>query len=285
VLNIAAGLVLGLLLGVGLAWLRERLRPAVHTAEEAAEVLEPPLLASIPLSRRFIPGDPQVAEGYDVLRTNLTLQSREHTLRTVVFLSHNPGVGKSSSVEGIGYAAMRAGSNVVLVDGDLRAGTLSERLGNTPSAAPPPKRKERAGLRDVVLQATPLDDVLVELGPNLTLLPAGTGAESPMSLLYAPRVEEVLAELRDRFDLVVIDSPPVAYLADGLILASLADAAVIVARSDITSRRDLQRVVATLRPTNTRIAGFVMFEPIEADRSYYGSGIAARPMTLDPAPH
>jgi Mrp family chromosome partitioning ATPase len=96
-------------------------------------------------------------------------------------------------------------------------------------------------------------------------------------------MKKVLSELGDRFDLVLIDSPPIAHLADGLVLASLSDAAVVIARSKVTSQRDLQKAVAALRPTGTYVAGLVMFEPVDVDDSYYAAGLESRTVVLDAA--
>ena len=272
-LNLAAGLALGLLLGVGLAWLRERIRPLLHTSEEAAAAADLPLLASVPLRRRLLANDPMLSEAYDVLRANLTLHARTTALHSVVFVSQNPAVGKTSAVAGVARAAARGGSRVVVVDADLRAGSLTRRSGHDTSR----------GLPDAVLNEAPLDDVLIELDPNLWGLMAGTGVANPPSLLHSPRMKQVLSELGDRFDLVLIDSPPIAHLADGLVLASLSDAAVVIARSKVTSQRDLQKAVASLRPTGTYVAGLVMFEPVDVDDSYYAAGLESRTVVLDAA--
>ena len=273
VLNIIAGIVLGLLLGAGLAWLRERVTPALHSSDQAASLLDVPLLASIPLRRRVVPGEPVLGEAYEILRANLVFQSRDQALRVVAVLSQNPGVGKTSTVEGLAYAAVRGGTTVAIVDGDLRAGTLSARLDHDDSR----------GSRDVVLDGLPLDDALIELGPNLAFLPSQAPVASPPSLLYSQRMREVVAELRDRFDLVVIDCPPLAQLADGLIVSSLADGVLMVARSGITSRQDLLSGMASVRQTRTPVVGLVMFEPVTTDDAYYPAVVGSRPVVPDSA--
>jgi capsular exopolysaccharide synthesis family protein len=258
-LNATAGILLGLLLGAGLAWWRERRAPGLHSAEEAAALIDVPLLAAIPLRRRVLAGDPSVVESYDLLRANLTFQSLDRGLCVVTVAGKNVGVGKTSTVEGLAFAAARSGSSVVVVDGDLRRGSLSQRLGHG----------GREGLCDLVCGGRSLDDVLVELAPGVALLPSNAPTPNPPSLLYSQRARDAINELRDRFDLVLIDSPPVAQLADGLILASLSDGVLIVARSGVTTGPDLQSGVTKIRQARVPLVGLVFFTPLSVDTTYY----------------
>lgn len=259
-LNIAAGLLLGLLLGLCLAWLRERLSDDdTRSASDAMEIIDVPLLASVPLRRRVHAGDPVVYEAYEVLRANLVFQSRDRALRVVTFLSHNPAVGKTSAVEGFAYAAIRGGSNVLVIDGDLRAGTLSERLGHS----------QDPGVAEVLVESIGLDEAIVSLAPGLSLLTARLPVPNPPSLLYSHAMREMMAELRERFDLIVIDSPPIAHLADGLILASLSDGVAVVARAGVSKRSDLLATAASVGQSGTPLVGLVVFEPRTIDKTYY----------------
>jgi capsular exopolysaccharide synthesis family protein len=257
-LNLIAGLLLGLLLGVALAWLREILQPGLRSAEEAATLLDVPLLASIPLRPGLRPDDPSLLEAYDVLHTNLFFALRDRGLRVVTFVGPNPQVGKSSTVEGLAKAVVGGGRNVLVVDGDMRAGVLSSRLGYG----------SHSGMTDVLQGTVVLDDALVALGPKLSLLPTHHSAINPPSLLSGGNMRELGSELRERFDVVLIDSPPIMGLADGLILASLSDAVVIVARTGLTKPSDLTTAAASLRQSQTPIAGIVVFEERQVE-SYY----------------
>lgn len=257
-LNLIAGLLLGVLLGVGLAWLREILSPGLRSAEEAAALLNVPLLASIPLKSRLQDDDPALLEAYDVLHTNLLFALRGHEMRLVTFVGPNPQVGKSSAVEGLARAAIGDGRNILLVDGDMRAGVLSNRLG----------QGAHAGVAEVLRGEIGLDDALVSLGQGLTLLPTHRSKINPPSLLSSAAMRDLSVELRERFDIVLIDSPPIADLADGLILASLSDAVVMVARTGLTRPADLTAAATSLRQSQTLVAGMVVFEERQVE-SYY----------------
>ncbi len=130
VLNLIAGVLVGLLIGALLAWLRALLDRRLHSSAEAERLLGVPTLAHIPVRRRFSGDDPVLGEAYDVLRANLAFLSYDQDLHVVTFTSFNPREGKSSTVEGLAYAAVRGGLGVLIVDGDIRTRSLSERLGH-----------------------------------------------------------------------------------------------------------------------------------------------------------
>jgi capsular exopolysaccharide synthesis family protein len=270
-LNLLAGLLLGVLLGVGLAWLREILQPGLRSADEAAALLDVPVLASIPIRPRMRADDHALLEAYDILQTNLFLAIRNSDLRLVTVLGPNPRVGKTSVVEGWAKVAARGGRNILIVDGDMRAGTLSSHFG----------QGQQAGMVELLQGAIDLDEALVSLESGLSLLPTRQSSINPPSLLSGERMRVLSAELRERFDVVLIDSPPVAGLADGLILASLSDAVVMVVRTGLTKPTDLTTAATSLYQSQTSIAGLVVFE--ERSVEAYYPVVRQRDTAHDPA--
>jgi capsular exopolysaccharide synthesis family protein len=271
-LNLIAGLLLGVLLGVGLAWMRDVLRPGVRSADDAAALLDVPVLASIPLRPQLRAEDPVLPEAYEVLQTNLFFAMRNQDLCIVTVVGPNPQVGKTSAVEGLANVAGPGGRNVLIVDGDMRAGALSSRFG----------QGLHAGMVELLQGTIDLDDALVSLGPGLSLLPTRPSRINPPSLLSGSRMRGLTAELRERFDIVLIDSPPIAGLADGLILASLSDAVLMVVRAGLTKPADLTGAAASLHQSQTPIAGLIVFEE-RAVESYYPVAREERPPVHDPA--
>jgi capsular exopolysaccharide synthesis family protein len=259
VLNIVAGVLLGLLGGAGLAWLRAFLDRGLHSSQEVEGLLGVPVLASVPIRKRFSADDPVLAEAYDVLRANLVFASLDQPVAIVTLTSFNPREGKTSTALGLAYAAARAGVNVLLVDGDVRTQTLSQRLGHD----------EAPGLTTALSGWCSLDDALTEVETGLSLLPAGAIPPNPPSVLSSGRMHDLVGELRERYSLVIIDSPPVAHLADPSILASYSDAVVVVARVGVTARADLPAMATTLRQSPTPIVGAVVLEPREVEQTYY----------------
>lgn len=258
-LNLVAGFLLGLIVGSALAYLRAFLDRGLHSGAEAEELIEAPVLASIPLRRRYSAQDAVLGEAYDVLRANLAFLALDKSLQVITFSSYNPGEGKSSTVEGLAYAAVRGGINVIVIDGDVRTQTLSKRLGHG----------DAPGLTNVVAGLATLDGTVVELVPGLSLLPAGPTPPNPPSLLSSGRMRDVIADFRERHTLILIDSPPVAHLADASVLAALSEGIVLVARVGVTDRADLRAAIANLRHIPTPLIGAVVLQPQRMDESYY----------------
>jgi len=261
-LDLLGGALLGVVLGVGLAWARASLRPAIHSADELTALVDLPLLASIPLEAHYKADDPPVAEAYRVLHANLMFALRARGVQVVTIAGFNPRVGKTSTVEGLASAFSRSDRQVVVVDGDMRAATLSKRLGYP----------DRPGIVDVLQGRTGLDDALIPVQEGLSLLPSVSSHVNAATLLAGSATFALMAELRERFDVVLIDSPPLGGLADALILGSHSDVIVLVVRTGVTRPRDLASIHDG-RLNMTPILGTVVFEEVTSGghNYYYGS--------------
>jgi capsular exopolysaccharide synthesis family protein len=260
VLNIVAGILLGLLVGVGLAWLRVRLDTGLHSGDEAADILKVPNLASIPQARRSASANPledrAVRDAYDVLQTNLRFSSPDRPPEVVVLSSFSAGEGKSSVARGLAEATVHAGESVLVVDGDLRMRSLTLNWGFAGAA----------GVSTAI--GSHNFDGVTEINPGLSFLPAGPPSPSPVSLLYSAQMRQLLDEMRSRYSLIIIDSPPAAHLADASLWASMADGIIVVARVGKTKRAQLTELATKLAATPTPILGAVVFEPRTADLPY-----------------
>jgi len=273
-LNLVAGVLLGLFAGFGLAWLRVRLDRGLHSGREAEELLGVPVLASIPIRKQRLPEDPILQEAYDVLRTNLVFLSVEQAIRVLTVTSYNPEEGKTSTIEGLARAAVRGGMKVLVIDGDTRKRTLSKRLGFGASS----------GLTNVIAGIVTATDAIAEIVPGFFFLPSGTMAPNPPGLLSSSNMQKLMKNLREHFSLIVIDSPPLAYLADASILASISDGVVLVVRVGVTERGNLPAAAASLRHSPTPLVGLVTLEPRSVDDAYYPQGsrgdLSAAPETV-----
>jgi capsular exopolysaccharide synthesis family protein len=258
-LNLVAGVLLGLFVGFGLAWLRVRLDRGLHSGREAEELLGVPLLASIPIRKQRRLEDPILQEAYDVLRTNLVFLSVEQAIRVLTVTSYNPEEGKTSTIEGLARAAVRGGVRVLVIDGDTRKRTLSRQLGFGAGR----------GLTNVIAGIAATREVIKEIAPGFFFLPSGTMAPNPPGLLSSSKMQTLMKGLREIFPLIVIDSPPLAYLADASILASISDGVVLVARVGVTERGNLPAAAASLRHSPTPLVGLVTLEPRSVDDAYY----------------
>jgi len=273
--NVMLGLILGLLLGVGLAALLERIDRRVRTIDELEELYGVPILARIPRSqrlskRRVDSVGPQTQEGeaFRVLRTNLRYFNLDGGPRSILITSPEAGDGKSTVARSLATTMAEMGDNVLLVEGDLRKGGELKGVKGTPAT----------GLSNV-LAGTPYERVLLELPvPDgrdkdraFTILPSGPVPPNPSELLDSDRMRELMAELRERFDVVVIDSPALGAVSDALSLVPDVSAVVIVGGLGRTTRdagRELSKQLSLLgtKPIGV-IANFT--EPERGKYSHY----------------
>ncbi|WP_432476755.1 polysaccharide biosynthesis tyrosine autokinase [Nocardioides sp. GXQ0305] len=285
-LNLILGTLVGLVLGVGAALLRDRLDDVVHEETAVRQALDAVVLGRVPQwperayrDRLVTLLDPQspASEEYQRLGVNMrfmlaTLTKDDGAL--VLLTSGQEGEGKTVTSCNLAVAAARLGLNVVLVDGDLRRASCALRFG----LGDPP------GLSDLLIeQGAEASRYLVDVGvENLSFLPAGTSAPDPVALLSSPRMELLLRELTARADLVVIDSPPLLTGADTLELATHSDMVIVVTRERVSRRRQLVAVRESLRHVTVRSVGLV-YNGIGDSTRGYGYRRRARP-ALEPEP-
>ena len=240
--NLAIGLALGVLLGIGLAFLRDLLDNTVKDRQTLEEITGVGLVGSIPLDKErrkepaisFDNDNSAFAEAFRKLRTNLQFLAVDNPPRVIVVTSSMPSEGKSTTAINIALALAENDHNVVLVDGDLRRPTLDKYLDLVGTVGFSTVLAGRASLHDV-LQKTAF--------PGLTVLTSGAVPPNPSELLGSLAAKKVLDELRAHFDYVVIDSSPLLAVTDAAILAAGADGVLIMARYGETKREQLAHAV------------------------------------------
>jgi polysaccharide biosynthesis transport protein len=269
------GVIAGFMLGVGVAFLRDSLDDTMASGKTVERLSGAPLLASVPMvpSRRKkgIPvvaavSEPssQLAEAYRSLRTSLQFARQDRPLRTILVTSPSVGDGKTAVVVNLGAVFAQAGVSVVLVSSDLRRPGLNQFF------AP----GERAGLSSVLTGEQPLEQALVPAPgiDRLWTLGAGRGVANPTELLADQRMQAVIGELAQRFDVVLIDSPPVLPVADALILSGCVDGVLLVVAAGQTRRADLRRTTEKLAHAGTPVVGVVLNKSTAQDGYGYYSG-------------
>ena len=274
--NVELGIVLGLLLGFGLAVLLERIDRRMRSVEELEELYGLPILARIPRSKLLAgrrdsgPGQstPE-GEAFRVLRTNLRFFDVSRDLRSILIVSPDEGDGKSTVTRNLALTMAAMGDDVVLVEADLRKGGDFRQVTGRPAD----------GLSNV-LAGTPLEKVLVKVevadgGPSraraLAVLPSGPAPPNPPELLESERMRQVLAELQESFRYVIIDSPALGAVGDALALVSEVSGVVVVGGLGKTTRdaaRELTKQFSLVEQTPIGvIANFT--NPERAKYSYY----------------
>jgi receptor protein-tyrosine kinase len=255
--NLALGILLGGMLGLGLALLRDQLDNTVKTQEALEDITGTGAVGYIPFDKD-LGGTPAIlfdsdnsatAEAFRKLRTNLQFLTVDHPPRVLVVTSSSPSEGKSTTSINIALALAEAERTVVLVDGDLRRPRLAKYLDVLGSV----------GVSTVLSGGAALDEVLQQTKfPRLSVLAAGPTPPNPSELLGSLAAEKMLTELRSRFDYVIIDSAPLLAVTDGAILAAKSDGALIVVKAGKTRRDQLAHAIGMLNDVGATLLGAVL---------------------------
>jgi succinoglycan biosynthesis transport protein ExoP len=253
-LSIALGLVVGLISGLGLAFLLENLNTRMEGTDEIERTAALPVLGAIPKakssSRGLFNSDSPAEEAFRRLRTNVLALGRTEEAGTLLITSAEPNEGKSTVVANLATSLVQSGLKVVVVDGDLRMPTIHT-IFNLPNDI---------GFGDVLDGTAKLDSALVRpwKKPCPWVLPSGGPFEHPAELLASPRAREVFADLASRFDITLIDSPALLATADALSLATEVPAVLIVVGRSQTRREALLSVRKQLLGVSARPVGVVV---------------------------
>jgi capsular exopolysaccharide synthesis family protein len=268
--NLLLAAVLGFLLGLALAVARELLDSSVTSIAEVEELLDAPMLAGIafdadtakePLVTSLRSHAPR-AEAFRVLRTNLQFVDVASRSKVFVVTSSVPGEGKSTTAVNVAITMAQGGQRVLLVDGDLRRPQVAEMLG----------LEREVGVTTVLLGRIGLDEAIQNHhASGLDVLTSGSVPPNPAELLQSPAMGELLALLREDYDTVIIDSPPLLPVTDAAVLAQQTDGAVIVVRHGRTTREQLAGAQARLHAVDAKVLGAVL-NRVRTTRSGYGYG-------------
>jgi len=216
-LNIALGIIIGLVVGVGLAFFIEYLDTSVKTIDDVERSLQTAVLGVIPQNVGLMldeGAESPHAEAYRVLRTNLLFSRKDDKLNTVAVVSAGAGEGKSTTVFNLASVFAQSGQRTLIVDSDLRRPTLHKMLRVTNSV----------GLTNYLLKQNTLEEVIqTTKTPTLDFLASGKLPSSSLGILSSSQMKALINELKQRYDFVFFDSPPIMGVSDASILASEVD--------------------------------------------------------------
>ena len=216
-LNIALGIIIGLIVGIGLAFFIEYLDTSVKTIDDVERTLQSPVLGVIPQNVGLIMDEGTEsphAEAYRVLRTNLLFSRKDDKLNTVAIVSAGAGEGKSTTVFNLAAVFAQSGQRILMVDSDLRRPTLHKML----------KVANNLGLTNYLLKQNTLEEVIQTTSlPTLDFLASGKLPSSSLGILSSAQMKDLIGELKQRYDFVFFDSPPIMGVSDASILASEVD--------------------------------------------------------------
>lgn len=286
--NLVAGLLVGIIIGVTLAFVQEAMDTSVRTTEEAERLVNAPALAVIPtesngnrknqlsgglaaaatgsnvvgltvLSR---PSSP-IAESFRSLRTSVLLSTAPRPPQTLLVTSAQMGEGKTSIATNLAMSFAQRQGPVLIIDADMRRPSVAKTLGVA----------NEKGLSSFLTGAHSLDEVLIQYEriPGLWILPAGPRPPDPAELLSSPMMGTTLKNLLQRFTQIVVDSPPLLLVTDAVVLSAMVDGVILVVASGSTARGALTRAHRILENAGSRVLGMVLNKVDMRFDTYYGS--------------
>jgi succinoglycan biosynthesis transport protein ExoP len=275
-LNILIGLIVGLFGGIGLAFFFEYLDNTIKSPEDIETRFGLPVLGLVPLLdakeetiEEIILREPQsiYAESYKSIRTAILLSSAVKPPQNILITSMGPEEGKSATSINLAITVARSGYSVLLIDSDLRKPRIHAafRLNNL------------SGLSTYLAGASPdIETIFKRPITNLSILPSGPVPPNPSELLGSNRMNELLRILKEKFDVIIWDSPPLMTVTDALILTKMVDGTIVVVKSGKTTYEIVKRGLSLLRgrgepDMESHILGVVLncFDVKKSDRYYY----------------
>lgn len=284
---LALGLLGGLVAGVGAALVLDALDTSITSPEQLraaagaanlGTIAHDPKVPTRPLTLHEDPQSPR-AEAFRQLRTNLQFVDVDNPRKVIVVTSPLPAEGKTTTVANLAIAVAAAGSRVVVIEADLRRPKVADLLG----------LERSVGLTSVVSGRMGLEQALQPwAGGRFDVLASGPLPPDPSELLASKQMQALLADLRESYDLVLIDTPPLLPVTDAAAVAPATDGAVLVCRFKETTRTEVESAVAALGAVSARLLGTVFtMVPRSGPRAYgrYNAYYrAAQPVTpADPA--
>ena len=270
----------GILLGLGIIFLIDRLDQTYQSVEHVEADMGVPVLSTIPddsLEKRRLGGLPLVsdrqsiqAEAFRTLRATLSLLGSEETRRVFLITSAVPGEGKSRTSGNLAVAFAQRGLKTLLIDADLRRPAQQNLFGSELRLSPEAveinagadgsaKAGRMVGLSDFLSGNVSME--LATLGTsvdNLKIILAGGRSPQPADLLAQTRFSEMLEHAKGLYDRIIIDTPPVNSVADALVMAPHANAVCLVVHSGSTSRRSVQRAIESLKMAKGNTVGIIL---------------------------
>ena len=251
-LNMALATVVGLIVGVGLAFFLEYLDTSVKTMEDVESFLQAPVLAVIPQNIHLLAQTPDAsvdAEAYRILRTNLEFNRKSSDANSVTFVSGGAGEGKSTTLANLAYTFAQGGYNTLIVDADLRRPSQHRIFGLS----------NDKGLTDFLTSDLDLEDVVQTTSqPNLFMLTSGRLPSDAVGVLNSQRMMDLIAQVKNRFDIVFFDSPPILGVSDASVLVRALDLTIVVVQHRRFPRAMLQRVKQAVENVGGRMLGVVL---------------------------
>ena len=258
-LNLLLGGFLGILLGAGAALILETMDKSLKTVDQAKRLLSYPVLGTIPqIETKGVDGNPELptlnnpysveSTAFEMLQTNLSFTVSDMTLKVVLVTSSTPGEGKSFVSANLAVAMSQSGKRVLLIDGDMRR-PRQHKLWELYSFS---------GLSNVLVGQAVLQDSVQKPLPSLDLLPAGKLPPNPGALIDSQRMADLIAEAKEEYSFIIIDSPPLTAAADSVIFSKLVDGTLLVVRPGVVTSDAVNAAKNQLEQSSQQVLGMAL---------------------------
>lgn len=202
-----------------------------------------------------------ISEAYRTLRTNIQFSSFDKKIQTIMLTSSGPGEGKSTTASNLAVVMAESGANTIIIDCDQRKPRLHKVF----------LTSNQTGLSDVLAGKEKFEDAVKDVGvPNLTLLTSGTRPPNPAELMASRKMGKFIEELKERFEYIIIDTPPVIAVTDAQLLSRYADGCLLVLASSQVDRDAAMKAKQLLEKVNANILGTVLNKLEVKEKGYYG---------------
>ena len=207
-----------------------------------------------------------ISEQFRTLRTNINFMAIDHPIKTLALTSANASEGKSTVTDNLAIVWAQTGQKVLLVDADLRRSTLHRTF----------NLDNREGLTTILTSRAHTIDLNTIIQPsgidNLSLLPSGPTPPNPAELLSSQRMKDFLKAARERYDMVIVDVPPMLVVTDTQVISRNLDAVVLVVKQGQTQKLGAKRAVELLKMAHANLLGYVMNDVVSDGSAGYGYG-------------
>lgn len=258
--NSILGLLLGVLIGLGGAFLLEYFNTSIRSSKEIEELMEISVLANIPMVKNKHPIDlpiinephSDIAEAYRILRTNILFSAATRSIKSLLVTSTVPQEGKTTTCINLGITFAQLGQKVIILDCDFRRPKLHNYFKSF-------IRDNHNGLSDILINHIKLKDALIKSQfENLYFITSGKIPSNPAELLGSSRMLEIIDDLKNNFEFILLDAPPALGIADARVLGRICDGILVVVMTGKTDRNAVLEVKEELERAGEKIIGFVL---------------------------
>lgn len=201
-----------------------------------------------------------VSEAYRSLRTNIQFSSVDEQMKVLMVASAQAGEGKTTTVSNLAVAYAQEGKKVLLIDADLRKPTIHEAFAVS----------NRTGLTHLLINQYSIAEVVKESSiPNLSVIPSGPIPPNPSEILASKRMLSLLVELKELYDVILFDTPPVLAVTDGLIIGSMVDGVILIVNSGRVKRELVRKAKANLEHVKARVLGVLLNNKTRSEAEEY----------------